>query len=661
MIPNKDKNNNDKPDNNKKRFRIINWLILLLVFSMITGVIRTYLSVSDSQQISYNRFISMVEADIVERVEQQEDRFVIRIKEDIDYEIVNSILNPEAQEVIEEEVETLPIINPIFDRLFAPAREAQSQREVRVFYTGIVYHPELTTFLLERDIDFYFNPNTSNAFMTFFFSWVLPLGFFYLLIALVMRPLIKRMGGMGGMGKSSAKLYNMEKNTGKTFDDVAGQEESKESLKEIIDFLHNPEKYTKIGAKQPKGALLVGPPGTGKTLLAKAVAGEANVSFLSISGSEFEEMYVGVGASRVRDLFKQAKQIAPCIIFIDEIDAVGKSRDAQLTGRSETEQTLNQLLAEMDGFDTSKGIIILAATNRPEVLDKALLRPGRFDRRVIVEKPDLPGRIAILEVYAKKIKLDGEVNIRQIALATSGAVGADLENMVNEAALRAVRMGRDSVKQEDLMEAVEVVVAGKEKKDRILSEKEKKLVAYHEVGHALAAALQKNSQPVQKITIVPRTMGSLGYVMTMPEDEKFLLTKAELLDTITVKMAGRVAEKLVFDTESTGASNDIEAATKMARSMVTVYGMSEEFGMMGLESVEGRYLDGRAVSMVSSVTEAKRDEEVKKILDICYQKAVILLESNMEALHNISDFLFEKENITGEEFMEILKNYRTEN
>ena len=649
MIPNK---NNDK----NKRFNIFNLLILLFVLSTLISVVRTYQSIGSSQQIAYNHFIRMVEADIVKRVVQQEDRFIINLKEDIDYDVVNSILH-EKVEKTEEEAENTPevIINPVFDKLFTPAIEAyNSQREPSVFHTGIVNHPELTTFLLEKGVNFYQKPNESNAFLSFIFNWVLPLGFLYLMIMFVTRPLMKR---MGGMTKSSAKLYNLEKNTGKTFDDVAGQEESKESLKEIIDFLHNPEKYTKIGAKQPKGALLVGPPGTGKTLLAKAVAGEANVSFLSISGSEFEEMYVGVGASRVRDLFKQAKQIAPCIIFIDEIDAIGKSRDAQISGRSENEQTLNQLLAEMDGFDTSRGIIILAATNRPDVLDKALLRPGRFDRRVIVEKPDLPGRVAILEVHAKKVKLHESVNLKQIALATSGAVGADLANMINEAALRAVRMGRDSVKQEDLMEAVEVVIAGKEKKDRILSQKEKKLVAYHEIGHALAAALQKNSQPVQKITIVPRTMGSLGYVMTMPEDEKFLLTKDELLDEITVKLAGRVAEKLVFNTESTGASNDIEAATRMARSMVTIYGMSEQFGMMGLESVESKYLDGRSVSTVSSATEAKRDEEIKNILDMCYKKATKLLENNLEALHNISDFLVEKENITGEEFMDILNNY----
>ena len=457
-----------------------------------------------------------------------------------------------------------------------------------------------------------------------------------------------------GVGKSNAKMYNMENKTGITFKDVAGQEEAKESLNEIVDFLHNPAKYTEIGAKQPKGALLVGPPGTGKTLLAKAVAGEANVPFFSLSGSEFVEMFVGVGASRVRDLFKQASAKAPCIIFIDEIDAIGKSRDNQMGTNDEREQTLNQLLSEMDGFDSSKGLVILAATNRPEILDKALLRPGRFDRRIIVEKPDLKGREDILKVHAKNVKLSEDIDLHAVALATSGAVGADLANMVNEAALRAVRMGRKVVIQEDLMEAVEVIIAGKEKKDRILSAAEKRIVAFHEVGHALATALQKNTQPVQKITIVPRTMGALGYTMQMPEEEeKYLMSKAEILDQITVFLAGRAAEEIVFNTQTTGASNDIERATDLARSMITQYGMSDKFGMAGLESIQSRYLDGRAVSHCSEETKTAIDNEIVSVLKERYKIAVELLKENRDALDKIAEFLISKETITGEEFMQI--------
>lgn len=445
-----------------------------------------------------------------------------------------------------------------------------------------------------------------------------------------------------------------------TFADVAGQDEAKESLNEMVDFLHNPEKYQKIGAKQPKGALLVGPPGTGKTLLAKAVAGEAKVPFFSLSGSEFVEMFVGVGASRVRDLFQQANKQAPCIIFIDEIDAIGKSRDNQMGSNDEREQTLNQLLAEMDGFDTSKGIVVLAATNRPEILDKALLRPGRFDRQIVVEKPDLPGREAILEVHAAKVSMGPDANLREIALATSGATGADLANMVNEGALRAVRMGRHAVTQEDLMEAVELVIAGKEKKDRILNPKEKRMVSFHEVGHALASALQKNSTPVQKITIVPRTMGSLGYTMNMPEEERYLMTKAELEAQIVTLLAGRAAEEVIFQESSTGASNDIERATKMARAMITQYGMSDKFGMMGLETTQNQYLDGRNVSTCSEATGALIDDEVRLIIEKCRQTAVDLLTENKQKLTEISEFLIEKETITGTQFMEILNRDRTD-
>lgn len=466
--------------------------------------------------------------------------------------------------------------------------------------------------------------------------------------------------GMMGVGKSNAKVY-VEKKTGVTFADVAGQQEAKESLTEMVDFLHHPDKYLKIGAKLPKGALLVGPPGTGKTLLAKAVAGEANVPFFSLSGSDFVEMFVGVGASRVRDLFKQAQSMAPCIIFIDEIDAIGKSRDTGIQGggNDEREQTLNQLLSEMDGFDTSKGLVILAATNRPEVLDKALLRPGRFDRRVIVERPDLKGRVETLKVHSKDVKMDESVDFEEIALATSGAVGSDLANMINEAALAAVKAGREYVSQSDLFEAVEVVIAGKEKKDRILGKEEKQIVAYHEVGHALVMALQKESEPVQKITIVPRTMGALGYTMQRPEEEKYLNKKDEMLADLVSFFGGRAAEEIKFHTVTTGASNDIERATAIARAMVTQYGMSEEFGLIGLESITNRYLDGRPVMNCAESTAAKVDQVVMEILKDAYAKALDLIRNNMDILDEAAQFLIEKETITGKEFMEIF-NAKTE-
>ena len=455
-----------------------------------------------------------------------------------------------------------------------------------------------------------------------------------------------------GVGKSNAKVY-VQKETGITFKDVAGEDEAKESLKEIVDFLHNPGKYTKIGAKLPKGALLVGPPGTGKTLLAKAVAGEAKVPFFSLSGSDFVEMFVGVGASRVRDLFKQAQQAAPCIIFIDEVDAIGKSRDSRLGGNDEREQTLNQLLSEMDGFDSSKGLLVMAATNRPEILDPALLRPGRFDRRIIVDKPDLKGRVQILKVHSKDVKLDETVDFEEIALATSGAVGADLANMMNEAAITAVKNGRKAVSQKDLFEAVELVLVGKEKKDRILSQEERRIVSYHEVGHALVSALQKDSEPVQKITIVPRTMGALGYVMQVPEEEKYLNTEKEIRAMLVGYLGGRAAEEIVFDTVTTGASNDIEKATRIARAMVTQYGMSRKFGLMGLESRENQYLNGRTVMNCSDMTAAEVDHEVMQILKDSYEEAKRLLSENREALDKIAAFLIEKETITGKEFMKI--------
>ena len=493
----------------------------------------------------------------------------------------------------------------------------------------------------------------SNAILSVMVSYVLPFVLIYAMMYFVMRGIGKGGGMMGSVGKSNAKVY-VEKKTGVTFADVAGQDEAKESLTEMVDFLHNPGKYIEIGARLPKGALLVGPPGTGKTLLAKAVAGEANVPFFSLSGSDFVEMFVGVGASRVRDLFKQAQSMAPCIIFIDEIDAIGKSRDSRYGGgNDEREQTLNALLAEMDGFDSSKGLVILAATNRPEVLDKALLRPGRFDRRVIVERPDLKGRVETLKVHAKNVKMDETVNFDEIALATSGAVGSDLANMINEAALAAVKDGREAVSQKDLLEAVEVVIAGKEKKDRILGEEEKKIVSYHEVGHAMAIAVQKNTEPVQKITIVPRTMGALGYTMQVPEEEKYLMSKEQMLSELVTLFGGRAAEEVVFNSVTTGASNDIERATQIARAMVTQYGMSERFGLMGLESVQNRYLDGRAVMNCSDATGALIDEEVKEMLKVAYDKAKKIIEDHREVMDEIAEFLIEKETITGKEFMEI--------
>ena len=483
-------------------------------------------------------------------------------------------------------------------------------------------------------------------------SLIVPVVVMVTLMSFLFRRMNKNGGMMGGVGKSKAKAY-VQKETGITFKDVAGQDEAKESLQEVVDFLHNPVKYTTIGAKLPKGALLVGPPGTGKTLLAKAVAGEAHVPFFSLSGSDFVEMFVGVGASRVRDLFEEAKKNAPCIIFIDEVDAIGKSRDARYGGNDEREQTLNQLLAEMDGFDTSKGLLILAATNRPEVLDPALLRPGRFDRRVIVDRPDLKGRVSILKVHAKNVALDESVDLEAIALATSGAVGSDLAIMINEAAILAVKNGRKAVSQKDLLEAVEVVLVGKEKKDRILSQEERKIVSYHEVGHALVSALQKDSEPVQKITIVPRTMGALGYVMHVPEEEKFLNTRKELEAMLVGYLGGRAAEELVFDTVTTGAANDIEQATKVARAMITQYGMSDRFGLMGLAETQSQYLDGRSMLNCGDATATEIDHEVMKLLKKSYDEAKRLLSENRDVMDKIADFLIQKETITGKEFMKI--------
>ena len=540
--------------------------------------------------------------------------------------------------------------------------EPKTEEKVAMFkvtyYTGYVNDTALVQDMLNKyNVEFTAEiDDTSSGILEFFLAYILPFVGMWVVLWLLIRMMTKNGGGgIMGVGKSTAKMY-VEKETGVTFKDVAGEEEAKESLTELVDFLKNPDKYRKIGARLPKGALLVGPPGTGKTLLAKALAGEANVPFFSLSGSDFVEMFVGVGASRVRDLFKQAQSMAPCIIFIDEIDAIGKSRDSQYGGgNDEREQTLNQLLSEMDGFDSSKGIVILGATNRPEVLDKALLRPGRFDRRIIVEKPDLKGRIDVLKVHSHDVLMDDTVDLEEIALATSGAVGADLANMVNEAAIMAVKDGRKVVSQKDLFEAVEVVFAGKEKKDRILGEEEKKIVAYHEVGHALVTTLLKNAEPVQKITIVPRTMGALGYVMQVPEEEKYLRKKEELISKIVTLYGGRAAEEIIFGDVTTGASNDIEQATSIARAMITQYGMSDKFGLIGLESVQNRYLDGRTVMNCGDRTESEVDQEVMALLKECYDKAYQLIDEHKEVLHKLAAYLVERETITGKEFVKIFE------
>lgn len=603
--------------NNGKGPKAGQTLIVIAIAFVVTilgmSCLNSVLYGSTSKKITYSEFLEMLEEDKIAGVQYDSDKIVIKPKEQL-YEGIEF-----------------------------------------TYYTGYAEDStKITERLLEHGVpvDSYI-PDTNSSIMDFIFMYILPFIFIYIMFSFVFRRISKGGGMMGSVGKSTAKMY-MEKETGVTFKDVAGQDEAKESLTEIVDFLHNPDKYSKIGAKLPKGALLVGPPGTGKTLLAKAVAGEAKVPFFSLSGSDFVEMFVGVGASRVRDLFKQAQGSAPCIIFIDEIDAIGKSRDSRYGGgNDEREQTLNQLLAEMDGFDTSKGIFILAATNRPDVLDKALLRPGRLDRRIIVDKPDLKGRIETLKVHSKDVLMDDTVDLDEIAKATSGAVGSDLANMINEAAINAVKEGRRVVTQKDLFESVEVVIAGKEKKDRILSKEEKKIVAYHEVGHALITCLRKHAEPVQKITIVPRTKGSLGYVMQVPEEEKYLMSKEEMLTEIITFCGGRAAEELVFDDITTGASNDIERATNVAKSMITRYGMSEIFGFMGLATVENQYLDATARLNCSSETEKLVDEEVRKLLNACYEEAKKLLSENMDVLAKIADYLFDKETITGKQFMEI--------
>ena len=603
---NQNQNNDPKNDGPKNRQSLLVLLVCIMI-SLVCVNLLSRMTRNMTSEIPYSEFIKMLEEGEVESVVLKSDTLTI-----------------------------------------TPKTQNSMTGTTEIYTTLMEDESELTQRLEEAGVDKYYKepPDMTSSIIYSLLSIVLPV--------LIM---VKGGGMMGGVGKSRAKAY-VQKETGVTFKDVAGEDEAKESLQEVVDFLHNPGKYAAIGAKLPKGALLVGPPGTGKTLLAKAVAGEAHVPFFSLSGSDFVEMFVGVGASRVRDLFEEAKKNAPCIIFIDEVDAIGKTRDSRYGGNDEREQTLNQLLAEMDGFDTSKGLLILAATNRPEVLDPALLRPGRFDRRIIVDRPDLKGRVSILKVHAKNVSLDETVDLDAIALATSGAVGSDLANMINEAAILAVKHGRKAVSQKDLLEAVEVVLVGKEKKDRILSPEERKIVSYHEVGHALVSALQKDSEPVQKITIVPRTMGALGYVMHVPEEEKYLNTRKELEAMLVGYLGGRAAEEIVFDTVTTGAANDIEQATKVARAMITQYGMSDRFGLMGLAETQSQYLDGRAVLNCGDSTATEIDHEVMKLLKKSYDEAKRLLSENREVMDKIAAFLIEKETITGKEFMKIFHEAR---
>ncbi len=588
-------------------------LVMVIIFAL-NMLVMPMMSKARVLEAPYSQFLSQLDEGIVTQVEIQEDKIVYITKE--------------------------------------------GEQRARFYYTGIMEDSNRIAERLEKYPDIVYGkviPQKENTFLSALLSWVFPIVLMVVVGQLLMRTLTKKMGGPNAMsfGKSNAKVY-VAAQTGKTFSDVAGQDEAKDALKEIVDFLHNPQKYKDIGAKLPKGALLVGPPGTGKTLLAQAVAGEANVPFFSISGSEFVEMFVGMGAARVRDLFKQASEKAPCIVFIDEIDAIGKKRDTNMGGNDEREQTLNQLLTEMDGFDGGKGVVILAATNRPESLDKALLRPGRFDRRVPVELPDLAGRTAILKVHAAKVKTDGDIDFDAVARATSGASGAELANIINEGALSAVRDGRSAVSQRDLEESVETVIAGYQRKGAVISPKEKLIVSYHEIGHALVAAMQKHSAPVHKITIVPRTSGALGYTMQVEEEEKVLMTKEEALDKITTLTGGRAAEELIFNSITTGASNDIEQATKIARAMVTRYGMSENFDMMALETVNNQYLSGDASLICSAETASRVDGEVLETIRNAHHQAMEILKQNIKKLHELAKYLLEKETITGEEFMEIL-------
>ena len=622
--PNTNGNGNNNGNKNggkapKNTQNMLMFAVFVIAAILVWALFNNQYTQATSQEITYDKFLDMLEADEVASVEDTGSTWKITPK------------------------------------------EKDKDGVTLTYYTGkMANDTELLPLMREKNVEI--QPYIQNDAMISIALNILSIVIPMILLWVLFNGFMRRMGGGGGVmgvGKSKAKVY-IEKETGVTFKDVAGEEEAKESLVEVVDFLHNPEKYTEIGAKLPKGALLVGPPGTGKTLLAKAVAGEAHVPFFSLAGSDFVEMFVGVGASRVRDLFEEAKKNAPCIVFIDEIDAIGKSRDSRMGGNDEREQTLNQLLAEMDGFESNQACIILAATNRPEVLDQALLRPGRFDRRIIVERPDLKGREDILKVHVKNVKLDETVDLAAVALATSGAVGADLANMINEAAIMAVKNGRKAICQKDLFDAMEVVMMGKEKKNKILSEEERKVVSYHEVGHALTSALQKDAEPVQKITIIPRTSGALGYVLQTPEEEKFLLSKKEILARLVVCMGGRAAEEVVFDSVTTGASNDIQQATNLARAMVTQYGMSDKFGLMGLESRESMYLDNGSVLNCSDETASHVDEEVMRILKEAYEEAKRLLTENRECLDQISAFLIEKETITGKEFMEIFHKVRDE-
>ena len=608
--------NQNEPDHSKRTKSILIMVVVALAFTIIINLVYTSIANSYLKQITFTEFQTLLDEGKVDSVDIDTDRFLILTKEEAE--------KPEAKQII------YYTGRPTSMDLW-PLMEEMTEKGIKTDVPIVEEMSPLLSILL---------------------TWILPLGIFYLVISLFMNSMSKRMGGggIGGIGQSKAKVY-MEKETGVTFADVAGQDEAKESLVEIIDFLHNPQKYAAIGAKLPKGALLVGSPGTGKTLLAKAVAGEAKVPFFSISGSDFVEMFVGVGASRVRDLFQQAAKVAPAIVFIDEIDAIGRTRDSRFGGNDEREQTLNQLLAELDGFDSSKGVVILAATNRPEILDKALLRPGRFDRRITVDRPNLAGRYQTLRVHTKNIKLAEDVDLNKIAQATAGAVGADLANLVNEAALRAVRMGRKAVNQEDLLASFEVVIAGTEKKGTVLTDMEKRMVSYHEVGHALVAALQKHTQPVSKITIVPRTSGALGYTLQMPEEEKFLSSKEELITELETLLGGRAAEMVVFGSMTTGAANDIERATELARRMITQYGMSDRFGLMALSTVSNPYLDGSTMMNCADKTSAEADEEIKELLSKCYEKAKAVLRENRGLLDEIALYLLQKETITGDELM----------
>ncbi len=627
--PQKNNNNNNNGNGGgNNRTPIYAFIVFALIALFVTSLIYTRTGSSSKEEMKYSKLVELVNQDQVESVEFDSDKINITLKEDATYQ--GSEEMQKTQSVYEEKT---------------------GQKLDVQYYAVYVKDDNFVPLLEQHGVEISAKAESSTASIILnVLSWILPIVLIWLLMSYAM----KKMGGGGafGVGKSNAKVY-VEKSTGVTFKDVAGQDEAKESLEEVVDFLHNPKKYTEIGAKLPKGALLVGPPGTGKTLLAKAVAGEAGVPFFSLAGSDFVEMFVGVGASRVRDLFKDANKSAPCIIFIDEIDAIGKSRDSRFGGgNDEREQTLNQLLAEMDGFDSSKGLLILAATNRPEVLDKALLRPGRFDRRIIVDRPDLKGRLETLKVHSHDVNLDETVDLDAIALASAGLVGSDLANIINEAAIIAVKNGRQCVNQQDLFEAFELVaVGGKEKKDRVMSDKERKIVSYHEVGHALISALQKDSEPVQKITIVPRTMGALGYTLQTPEEEKFLQTKDELVAKIRTFMGGRAAEELVFNTVTSGAANDIEQATAIARNMVMRFGMSDTFGMMGLATVESQYLEGRASLNCGDKTASEIDEEVNILINGLYKEAMDMLTDNREVLDGISDYLYENETITGKEFM----------